>query len=337
MKTFAQWAEDHGLSESEKGVAEAAWQAALSAHPSPGGQGGVLAWVVGDGVGARWRMWGAFGPNWTTDRNAALHFARRSDAEAFAKDDEEAWVIQHVALAARQPVGQELRTDLVPGVVRCAKCAFQLHRSTLYLQSGTVGSGGSKTEPCPNGCGPLWPVTWEMWAREGWAEAERLHLENAALSAQPSPGGQGEPVGTIRDRDGVFEIELSESAHDTDAGALDGRAVYLAARQPVGEPVAYWLAVDKDGIVEFGMSADDGNAGQAARQEMNDFINGPLHDGGVPHRLVGVYAAPPAQAVDLGAVREAVRKAWQKCAAGESVDLQFGTLLALIDSQVKPK
>lgn len=38
-----------------------------------------------------------------------------------------------------------------------------------------------------------------------------------------------------------------------------------------------------------------------------------------------------AQAVDLGAVREAVRKAWQKCAAGDSVDLQFGTLLALID------
>lgn len=28
MKTFAQWAADHGLSESEKGVAEAAWKAA---------------------------------------------------------------------------------------------------------------------------------------------------------------------------------------------------------------------------------------------------------------------------------------------------------------------
>lgn len=82
------------------------------------------------------------------------------------------------------------RSDLVPGIVRCAKCAFQLHRTNLYVQSGTVGAGDSKTEPCPNGCGPLWPVTWETWAREGWAEAERLHLENAALSAQPCPGGQ---------------------------------------------------------------------------------------------------------------------------------------------------
>ncbi|MBA0394911.1 hypothetical protein D7U98_05765 [Stenotrophomonas maltophilia] len=91
-------------------------------------------------------------------------------------------------------LGQEQRSDLVPGVVRCAKCAFQLHRTNLYLQSGTVGAGDSKTEPCPNGCGPLWPVTWETWAREGWAEAERLHLEMAALSAQPSPGGQGDAV-----------------------------------------------------------------------------------------------------------------------------------------------
>lgn len=48
-------------------------------------------------------------------------------------------------------------------------------------------------------------------------------------------------------------------------------------------------------------------------------------------------AAQPAQAVDLSAVREAVRKAWQKCAAGESVDLQFGTLLALIDSMAVGK
>ncbi|EKT4107929.1 hypothetical protein QEG46_003951 [Stenotrophomonas maltophilia] len=97
-------------------------------------------------------------------------------------------------LADVQPGGRvrlgDQRSDLVPGIVRCAKCAFQLHRTNLYVQSGTVGAGDSKTEPCPNGCGPLWPVTWETWAREGWAEAERLHLENAALSAQPSPGGQ---------------------------------------------------------------------------------------------------------------------------------------------------
>lgn len=217
--------------------------------------------------------------------------------------------------AQPSPGGQgDQRSDLVPGIVRCAKCQFQLVRSNLNMYDGTVTAGDSKTEPCPNGCGPLWPVTWETWAREGWAEAERLHLENAALSAQPSPGGQGEALVALvskwRNEASAYDDQQAKETgyevdwtYDAKARALDRAAdeleAALAARQPVGEPVAYWLAVDKDGIVEFGMSADDGNAGQAARQEMNDFINGPLHDGGVPHRLVGVYAAPPAQAVDL--------------------------------------
>lgn len=198
-------------------------------------------------------------------------------------------------LADVQPGGMvrlgDQRSDLVPGTVRCAKCQFQLVRSNLNMHDGTVTAGDSKTEPCPNGCGPLWPVTWETWAREGWAEAERLHLENAALSAQPSPGGQGD---ALLDQARKLFDELGAIADDDKCVAI--LAAALAARQPVGGAVAYWLAVDKDGIVEFGMSADDGNAGQAARQEVNDFINGPLHDGGVPHRLVGVYAAPPAQA-----------------------------------------
>lgn len=78
-----------------------------------------------------------------------------------------------------------------PGVMRCAKCSFRLIRNVLYVASGTVGAGTSETEPCPNGCGPLWPVTWkdeckasdECWEqqveRAVRAEAER----DAALEA----------------------------------------------------------------------------------------------------------------------------------------------------------
>lgn len=58
--------------------------------------GGGQAWVVADGQGARWRMWGSSGPEWTSDRDQALQFARRADAEAFANDDEDAWLIQAV-------------------------------------------------------------------------------------------------------------------------------------------------------------------------------------------------------------------------------------------------
>lgn len=56
--------------------------------------------------------------------------------------------------------------NLVPGKMHCARCKFSLLRKTLYVQSGTVGAGGSETEPCPNGCGPLWPMTWEQEARD---------------------------------------------------------------------------------------------------------------------------------------------------------------------------
>ncbi|OWB46494.1 hypothetical protein [Stenotrophomonas maltophilia] len=139
-------------------------------------------------------------------------------------------------LADVQPGGRvrlgDQRSDLVPGIVRCAKCSFQLHRTNLYLQSGTVGAGDSKTEPCPNGCGPLWPVTWETWSREGWAEAERLHLENAALSAQPSLGGQDALVtdAMVYAAEEAYANSKPDNLHESFRVAI---AAALAARQPV--------------------------------------------------------------------------------------------------------
>lgn len=96
------------------------------------------------------------------------------------------------ALIDASPKGDDVpHRDLVPGVMRCAKCAFQLHRTNLYLGSGTTGPGDSKTEPCPNGCGPLWPVTWQTWATEGWQQAERYFEELRQL--QDSPKGGSDP------------------------------------------------------------------------------------------------------------------------------------------------
>jgi hypothetical protein len=50
-------------------------------------------YIVGDGSGTRFRVWGEMGPDWTTDRTKALRFARREDAEAFAADDIDGWAI----------------------------------------------------------------------------------------------------------------------------------------------------------------------------------------------------------------------------------------------------
>ncbi|HHA2629409.1 TPA: hypothetical protein ACOEOK_000851 [Stenotrophomonas maltophilia] len=235
-------------------------------------------------------------------------------------------------------LGHEQRSDLVPGVVRCAKCAFQLHRTNLYLQSGTVGAGDSKTEPCPNGCGPLWPVTWETWAREGWAEAERLHLEMAALSAQPSPGGQDaaryerlflSAVGMLTKISLRLGLEPNSDGVEPMLAAIDA----LAARQPVGEVIAWhWPST---GVV---CSAEAVNRDRAPT------------DNAVP-----LYDAPPAlqpaQAVDLGQFQPMVdefRRNWANygrtmTAAGkdtskarQNVD-EADRLLALIYSQAVGK
>ena len=79
-----------------------------------------------------------------------------------------------------RPLERLVRPDLVPGVVRCAKCSFQLHRTNLHMSNGTTSAGNSETEPCPNGCGPLWPVTWKQWAEEACAIAERFSNEAQA-------------------------------------------------------------------------------------------------------------------------------------------------------------
>lgn len=65
---------------------------------------------------------------------------------------------------------------LVPGVMRCAKCEFQLQRVNLHVDSGTLSAGGNETEPCPNGCGPLWPVTWEQYAKEAMQRLDEIYF-----------------------------------------------------------------------------------------------------------------------------------------------------------------
>lgn len=78
------------------------------------------------------------------------------------------------ALAALLAHIQRGASAVVPGVMHCARCKFRLQRVNLYVNNGTVGAGDNAPESCPNGCGPLWPVTWEQEAREGYKLTEDL-------------------------------------------------------------------------------------------------------------------------------------------------------------------
>ena len=97
------------------------------------------------------------------------------------------------AAPATQQAGEVRRAELVPGVMHCAKCKFQLNRVTLCVSDGHAYAGNNKTEPCPNGCGPLWPVTWEQEAKNCWKALEEMHERlMAAAAPQPSPTAQAD-------------------------------------------------------------------------------------------------------------------------------------------------
>ena len=49
-------------------------------------------YVIADGQQTKFRTW-KHGPWWTDDVDEALWFARRSDAEKFCEDDDDAWYI----------------------------------------------------------------------------------------------------------------------------------------------------------------------------------------------------------------------------------------------------
>lgn len=69
-------------------------RAAIAAMPAQG-------WIVGNGSGDCWRAWEDGFSVWTEDRSKAARYARREDAEAVHREDDDAWTIQLYAAAAQ--------------------------------------------------------------------------------------------------------------------------------------------------------------------------------------------------------------------------------------------
>lgn len=117
-----------------------------------------------------------------------------------------------------QSIGTRTELNLVPGVMRCARCDFKLHRMNLNVNVGTVTAGDNKTEPCPNGCGPLWPVTWKQEADDCMKAAEEL-LDRAVAAEKA--------LEDLRTRLGPKAVAAQPQPHKTKDAALD----VLAERQ----------------------------------------------------------------------------------------------------------
>lgn len=96
------------------------------------------------------------------------------DEIPFGLDDDSNKTLEafKVALSAMniEPV---VPVNIAPGILRCAKCSFVLTKNTINMSAGTITAGNSKSEPCPNGCGPLWPVTWKEHALKARDDSEQ--------------------------------------------------------------------------------------------------------------------------------------------------------------------
>lgn len=98
---------------------------------------------------------------------------RAEDAESLAEAESQE-VVDSVAAnaiswmkrfqAAENRIAELQSSVIAPGIMRCTGCGFVLTKNNINMAAGTITAGDSNTEPCPNGCGPLWPVTWKEQA-----------------------------------------------------------------------------------------------------------------------------------------------------------------------------
>lgn len=59
----------------------------------------------------------------------------------------------------------ELESSVIaPDILRCSECSFVETKNIISVTADTITTGNSKSEPCPNGCGQLQPVTWKALA-----------------------------------------------------------------------------------------------------------------------------------------------------------------------------
>ncbi len=165
----------------------------------------------------------------------------------------------------------------------------------------------------------------------------------AALSAQPSPGGQGglnyermfvDACAALAEVSRELGCDPEQGGAEPILAAIAELREALAARQPVGEPVV---------TAEMLAAAD-------AYHDSDEYRSGQFSDS---HTNAACYramaaVAPPAQAVDLGAIRQALQAAEglatvcasvdgysreEVAASGRAMRQQFADALAKVDGK----
>ncbi|WP_329759306.1 hypothetical protein [Stenotrophomonas geniculata] len=169
------------------------------------------------------------------------------------------------------------------------------------------------------------------WSIQRWAEGAQRYCNcdtekmweafQAALSAQPSPGGQDALADAARRV--ISDVDSGDYGGTISMATYDALVAALAARQPVGEPFGYCADFDP-GAHEFSHTFYYLAPGEK-----------------VPEGCTPFFTKQPAQVVDLGQIIDEIAQQWDGCnydAVGETIDVgqairAAGKRLALIDSQ----
>ncbi|GCY25454.1 hypothetical protein HmCmsJML067_04435 [Escherichia coli] len=120
--------------------------------------------------------------------------------------------------AAEKRIAEQQSAIIAPGIMRCAGCGFVLTKNSINMAAGTITAGDSKTEPCPNGCGPLWPVTWKEQALQMRDDSEQwfIELQQAKNRIAELEGGAFNPaiLDVVAERQRQKTIEGWTPEHD---------------------------------------------------------------------------------------------------------------------------
>lgn len=127
------------------------------------------------------------------------------------------------------------------------------------------------------------------------------------LAAQPSPGGQGDDSDLLDELRDVVDYFQDVDPNPIHLATVHAAIEVLAARQPVGEPVAWYYSFSDTG--EAGPVTFGGNPGAEA-------IAWAERHG---HTLHYLYAAPAAQTVGPWPVIDRVAKNWDGCSIGPAI------------------
>lgn len=109
----------------------------------------IDSYIVESGDGKRFRVWKDGVPCWTTDRNEATRYARRQDAEAVHREDDDAWaVVPYRVEASAAPAGEPgepraLTADEVRDIL-----LKQIKALVHYWSSDAVGAFRPARERC---------------------------------------------------------------------------------------------------------------------------------------------------------------------------------------------